>query len=194
MNAKIFYLTNTKLEGANKNIINIKNWIDSRLSLRTNNRIQSTFKLLESCFKLVTSAIFDKHILLHYRGTLVFPPGQTNLKRNPGDNPGVGSIPFKSIVTFKQAQWDVELSIRQVLEAGQNQLVLIALSEATCIQSIGHRLMIPYTGRDGQDEVEKMKTGIGNSWMWRFPPLGGFITFFAGQSDSRQEPILEEVV
>ena len=58
-------------------------------------------------------------------------------------NLGVGSIQLKSIVIFKQAQRAVELSIRTVLEADQNQLVSIALSEVTCIWSIGHRLMIP---------------------------------------------------
>ena len=43
-------------------------------------------------------------------GTPVFPSGLANLKRNPGENPGVNSIPLKSIVTFKQAQSSVELS------------------------------------------------------------------------------------
>ena len=46
------------------------------------------------------------------RETSVFPPVLVNLKRNPGENPGVGSIPLKSIVIFKKAQRAVELSIR----------------------------------------------------------------------------------
>ena len=41
-------------------------------------------------------------------GTPVFPPGLPNLKRNPG----VGSIPLKSIVIFKQPQRAFELSNR----------------------------------------------------------------------------------
>ena len=35
-------------------------------------------------------------------GTPVFPSGLANLKRNHGENSGVGSIPLKSIVIFKQ--------------------------------------------------------------------------------------------
>ena len=75
----------------------------------------------------------------------MLPSGLANLKRNPGKNSGVGSIPLKSILIYKKAQRAVELSIGQFLEVDQNQLVSITLSEAICIQSIGHRLMIPYT-------------------------------------------------
>ena len=71
------------------------------------------------------------------RNTCV-PTGTSELKRDPGKNPAMCSIPLKSIVIFKQAQRAVELSIGQVLEADQNLLVPIALSEATCIWSIGH--------------------------------------------------------
>ena len=42
----------------------------------------------------------------------VFPPGLTNLKRIPNENPGVGSIPINSIAIFKQTQRAVELSNR----------------------------------------------------------------------------------
>ena len=74
----------------------------------------------------------------------MFSSGLDNLKRNPG----VDSIPLKSIEIFKQAQRAVELSTEQVLEADQNQLLSIALSEATCIRSKGHRPIIPYTGEE----------------------------------------------
>ena len=90
-----------------------------------------------------------------YAGKPVFPLGQANLRRNPGENLGVGLIPLKSIVIFKQAQRAVELSSGQALEADQNQLVSIALSEATCIRSIGHRLMISYTGEWASVRVDK---------------------------------------
>ena len=116
-------------------------------------------------------------------------------KRNPGKNPGMGSIPLKFILIFKQTQRAVELSIGQVLEAVQNQLVLIALPEATCILSIGHRLMIPYTG-EGMDKVrvDTWEIDVGINRMWRFSHWEVFITFFAGQSDSKQEQIQVGVV
>ena len=47
---------------------------------------------------------------LKHWGTPVLPSGLANLKRNPGENPEVGSIPFKSIMIFKQTQRAVELS------------------------------------------------------------------------------------
>ena len=69
----------------------------------------------------------------------MFPLGLANLKRNPG----MGSIPLKSLVIFKQTQRAVEPSEGRVLDADQNQLIsTIALSEATCIRSIRYRLMI----------------------------------------------------
>ena len=42
----------------------------------------------------------------------MFQSRHANLKRNPYENPGVDSIPLKSIVIFKQAQIIVELSHR----------------------------------------------------------------------------------
>ena len=75
----------------------------------------------------------------------MFPSGLANLKRNPG----VGSIPLKSIVIFKLAQRVVELSTVQVLEADLNQLLSIALSEAICIRSKGHRPMFHKRGGNG---------------------------------------------
>ena len=45
-------------------------------------------------------------------GTPVFLLRLSNLKRNPDEKPGLGSIPLKSIVIFKQAQRAVELSNR----------------------------------------------------------------------------------
>ena len=68
----------------------------------------------------------------------MFPLGLANLKRNPG----MGSIPLKSRVIFKQAQRSVEQSEGRVLDTDQNQLISIALSEATCIRSIRYRLTI----------------------------------------------------
>ena len=79
----------------------------------------------------------------------MFPPGLANLKQNLGKNSGVGSIPLEFIAIFKQAQRAVELSNGQVQEADQNQLVAIALSEATCIRSTGHRLNILYSDWNG---------------------------------------------
>ena len=57
----------------------------------------------------------------------------------------MGSIPLEFIVIFKQAQRAIDPSEGHILEADQNQLVVIALSEATRIRPIGHRLMILYT-------------------------------------------------
>ena len=61
------------------------------------------------------SNLYNLQMIISYsfiRETPVFPLVLANLKRNPGENPGVGSIPLKSIVIFKQAQRAVELSIR----------------------------------------------------------------------------------
>ena len=44
------------------------------------------------------------------QGKPMFPSKLANLRRNPGENPGLGSIPLKFIVIFKQAQRAVELS------------------------------------------------------------------------------------
>ena len=85
-------------------------------------------------------------IKLNKGGTPVFPQWLANLKRNLDENPGMGLIPLKSIVIFKQAQRIVELSLGQVQETDQNQLVSIALSEAACTRPIGYQLMMPYTG------------------------------------------------
>ena len=82
----------------------------------------------------------------------MFPSGLTNLKRNSGQNHGVGLIPLKSILFSNKPKELLNCNIRQVLEADQNQLVPIAMTEATCIRSIGHRLMIPYT-EEGMGEV-----------------------------------------
>ena len=82
----------------------------------------------------------------------MFPPGLTNFKRNPGENADVGSIPLKFIVIFKKLKEMLNCQIGQVLEADQNQLVAISLSEAPCIMPIGHRLMIPFT-REGMGKV-----------------------------------------
>ena len=40
----------------------------------------------------------------------MFLSGLANLKRNPGENPSMGSIPLMSILIFKLAQRAVELS------------------------------------------------------------------------------------
>ena len=37
--------------------------------------------------------------------TSVFPPRLANLKWNPGENPGLGSIPLKSIMIFNKSKW-----------------------------------------------------------------------------------------
>ena len=50
--------------------------------------------------------------ILYEQKTPVFPSGQANLKRNPGENPDVDSIPLKYIMIFKQAEWIFELSNR----------------------------------------------------------------------------------
>ena len=60
-----------------------------------------------SPIKILTKA-FKRKDHSKKRGTPVSPPGRANLKRNPG----VGSIPLKSIVIFKQAQRAVELPFR----------------------------------------------------------------------------------
>ena len=74
--------------------------------------------------------VFNVKASIFILGTPELPPGLANLKQNSDENPGVGSIPLKSILIFKQAQRAVELSLRQILKADQNKLVLIALSEA----------------------------------------------------------------
>ena len=78
----------------------------------------------------------------------VFPPGLANLKRNPG----TGLIHLKFIVIFKQVQSAVELSYRtgswsRSESAGTNSTV-----KSSSIRSIGHQMMVPYTGGNGQGE------------------------------------------
>ena len=75
--------------------------------------------------------------------------GLANLKQNPG----VDLIILKSSV-FSNKPKELLSCLWTILEADQNQLVAIALSEATCIWSIGHRQMIPET-------VERMGFGEG---------------------------------
>ena len=59
-----------------------------------------------------------------------------------------GFDPLKFIVILKQAKELLNCQIGQVLEADQNYLVAVALSEAICILSKAHRLKIPYTKRE----------------------------------------------
>ena len=64
----------------------------------------------------------------------------------------MGSVSLKSN-DFQTAQTTVELLVQnRFRSADQNLLVPIALSEATRIRPIGHRLMITCTERDGQGE------------------------------------------
>ena len=58
--------------------------------------------------KLTNVKYVEKFSLIWIWGTPVFPPGLTNLKRNPGENPGVGSIPLKSN-DFQTAKTTVKL-------------------------------------------------------------------------------------
>ena len=52
---------------------------------------------------------------------------------NTGENPGVGSIPLKSIAIFKQEQRAVELLIREGSRSRSESTGPIALSEDTWI-------------------------------------------------------------
>ena len=82
----------------------------------------------------------------------MFPPGLENLNRNPGESHGVGSIPLKSIVIFKRVQRTAEMSFRTGSRSRSESTDEIALLKAAYIWSIGLRLMIPFTGENGQGE------------------------------------------
>ena len=98
-----------------------------------------------------------------------------------------GSIPLKSSDN-QTAQMTVELLDQyRFKRANQNLLVSIALSEATCIRSIGHRLMILYAGMEWASvRVDKEEQVLIRSECGGFP-VWVFTASSAGQSNSRQE-------
>ena len=75
-------------------------------------------------------------------GTPMSPLGLTNLKRNPGENLGVGSILLKSIVISKQAQRVVELSNRTGSSSSSESAGINSTIRSYLYLSIGYRLKI----------------------------------------------------
>ena len=82
----------------------------------------------------------------------MFPSGLADLKRNPDQNFGVGSIPLKSKVIFKQAQRAIELS-KSV--GSKNR------SESAGINSIIRSYLYPVNRTSTDDPIYREGMGLG---------------------------------